>query len=382
MSRLTLIPLVIAAGCVQLPEEVGDDTGGGKADGASSELFGDSGPSELRLEGAFDPAFSAARAGQPDGIFPQPRITEPFVGALVYRDGERELRLAVELEVRGNSSLSECLFPKLKLKLDQAVAAGTVFADARKLKIGTHCGEGGTGTIGRLREQKATWREAAAYQVMRALGMSSQAVKPVTITYVDTSTSETITRQAFVFEHIDLLAARLGGEGLADPETFAGDPAEVMDAKHIVRVHMFEALLGNWDWQLRLGPADPTEGPQLSNMEAVQLGARLLPVPSDFDLSSFVTARPVRQVDPRVLPGHPSSQVRQAAGYLASQFGPTFEDAELSAARAHFEARRAAVELVIEDVLVDDEGRANLRAHVAAFYEALSHLDEIMTAVR
>src|SRR5262245_48807428 len=108
-----------------------EDGGGGKADRASSTLFSDGGPDKLVVQGPLQTAFDAARAGEPDGIFPQPRVTDPFMGKIGYAD----VLLDAELEVRGNSSLAECPFPKLKAKADKVQAAGTPFDGARKLKI-------------------------------------------------------------------------------------------------------------------------------------------------------------------------------------------------------------------------------------------------------
>ncbi|MGE0546769.1 MAG: hypothetical protein AB7O24_27070 [Kofleriaceae bacterium] len=356
-----------------------DDGSGGKADGSSSILFSAEGPSEFKLEGALEPAFRAAHAGEPDGIFPPMRVMDPFPGRVGYGD----VMVDAELQLRGNSSIQECEFAKLKFKTDKAQSKDTAFDGARKIKIGTHCGEGGGGVIGRLREEKATWREAAIYPMMRALQMNAQLAKPVSFTYLDTSTNESLTRKAFIFEHIDLTAGRLGGEPIDDPETWTGDPAETMEMQSIVRAHFFEALVGNWDWWIKLGPSRSTGG-QLWNVEAISFGDKLEPLLSDFDLSSAVTGSPIKEnaLDARVLPAEPDLLVRQAAHYLAYKFGSQFSDDELHAARDHFVERRADVEAVIEQVPIDDEGRDNLRAHVVAFYKALESLDVIIAAVR
>ncbi|MGE0867636.1 MAG: hypothetical protein AB7P03_03680 [Kofleriaceae bacterium] len=356
-----------------------DDDVGGKADGSSSILFSAEGPSEFKLEGALEPAFRAAHAGEPNGIFPPMRITDPFPGKVGYGD----VMVDAELEVRGNSSLQECEFPKLKFKTDKQQSKDTAFDGARKIKIGTHCSEGGGGVIGRLREEKATWREAAIYPMMRALQMNAQLAKPVTFTYLDTSTNESLTRKAFIFEHIDLAAGRLGGEPIDDPEQWNGDPAETMEMQSIVRAHFFEALVGNWDWHIKLGPSRP-EGGQLWNVEAITFGDKIEPLLSDFDLASAVTGHLIKDnaLDARVLPDEPDVLVRQAAHYLAYKFGAQFTDDELHAARDHFIAQRADLEAVVEQVSIDDEGRDNLRAHVAAFYKALESLETIIAAVR
>ena len=108
------------------------------------------------LTGPFQTNFNLAHAGTPDGIIPPKRIKEYFEAQLRMA----ALQLPVTMRVRGNSSLQECPFPKLKLKVSKENRAGTPFADAREIKIGTHCAEGGHGNIGRLRDERAAWREA------------------------------------------------------------------------------------------------------------------------------------------------------------------------------------------------------------------------------
>lgn len=88
--------------------------------------------------------FDLALAGIPDGIFPPRREKPYFVGKVWYSGHE----VPVQLRVRGNSSLQECPFPKLKFKVARVDRVGTRFADAREVKLGTHCADGGRGTVG------------------------------------------------------------------------------------------------------------------------------------------------------------------------------------------------------------------------------------------
>lgn len=131
---------------------------------AEPDLFADESVADLTLEAAFTTAFRAAHAGEPNGPIPglPRRVTDDFPGKLKFttRGGEAT-SLDVILKVRGNSSLSECSFPKLSMKLtDEAkvAARSTMFAKQSKLKIGTHCDEANDdhgGTIGRLRNDKS-----------------------------------------------------------------------------------------------------------------------------------------------------------------------------------------------------------------------------------
>src|SRR5262249_12986122 len=118
------------------------------------------------VSGPLQEYFDLAFAGTPDGIFPPHRETPYFDGTLKMGVAE----VPVKLRVRGNSSLQECPFPKLKFKVSKENRAGTPFADAREVKIGTHCAEGGRGNIGRLRDERAAFREAVAYEIMELLG--------------------------------------------------------------------------------------------------------------------------------------------------------------------------------------------------------------------
>ena len=105
------------------------------------------------VTGPLQQHFDLAFAGMPDGIFPPIREKPYFDGTITL--GAQEI--PVSLRVRGNSSLQECPFPKMKFKVSRTDRAGTPFYDAREVKIGTHCAEGGQGPIGRLRDERATY---------------------------------------------------------------------------------------------------------------------------------------------------------------------------------------------------------------------------------
>jgi hypothetical protein len=375
--------LLAAAGCgveADPTEDSTDDTADGKADGVTAALWTAAGPTELRIEGSFTAAFEAAHAGQPDGIIPQVRVKDPFTAVLSYKNkAGRIVKFDAELQVRGNSSLAECDFPKLKVKVDKAKAKGTALEGANKFKIGTHCGEGGAGTIGRLRSEEATWRESLVYDIARAAGMPTLATKPVTITYVDTGTHTETKRKAFLLEHIDVAAARLGGTALQDPEMYAGKPKDHMKAADMARIQMLQALVGNWDWHLNVDGAE-ADGAILWNIEAVELsaGGAMIPIAADFDLSSFVTRNWVRASGLDVLPDVADAHVRQAAHYLVQEMATKLARADLLAARTYLKGKKAAIERAVTNAKIDATGRTNAKQHVAAFFTALDYLERAL----
>jgi hypothetical protein len=378
-NRFFAIGLLGLAACASnegdpTAETTSDDNGGGKADDTQGTLWSKTGPAEFRIEGAFTTAFAAARAGEPDGIFPQPRTKDPFAGVLSYVDSNgRTVKLDVELQVRGNSSLHECDFPKLKVKADKTKVGATMFNGAHKFKIGTHCAEGGNGTIGRLRSQIATWRESLVYDIARAADLATLKTKPVTITYVDTVAHTELKRKAFLLEHIDIAAKRMGGESVADPELFVPAATDKMSNSDIAKAHMLEALVGNWDWNLNASK-DANES-KFWNVELVKTGQQLTPVPADFDLSSFVTGDWVKASAISELPGVADLHVRQAAHYLVTEAAEKLSRAELLTARDYMKTKKAAIDGAVANAKIDAAGRKLAQAHVAAFFTALESME-------
>lgn len=209
------------------------------------------------------------------------------------------LELPVSLRVRGNSSLQECPFPKLKFKVATDHRAGTPFADAREIKIGTHCAEGGRGNIGRLRDERAAFREALAYEVMTGLGFVGPRVRRAQIEYQDTSPTNggidagwRLARAAVILDDIEVVAERLGGRALSDAEIDKLSRG-VFPEQLLADLQMLQALLGNWDYSLGVDVSG------LWNTDVVELSDKtVIPVAGDFDLASWVTGE-VRPRTPR-----------------------------------------------------------------------------------
>ncbi len=318
------------------------------------------------LTGPFQTNFNLAYAGTPDGIFPPKRVKEYFDGQVQMG----ALQLPVSMRVRGNSSLQECPFPKLKLKVSKENRKGTPFAEAREIKIGTHCAEGGHGNIGRLRDERAAWREALAYEVMDALGFVTPRVRRTVIEYHDTGAPDdfgnsgwTVTRHAFIVEDVELVADKLGGRSLSDQEIGAitnspFDPQLVLDLK------LLHALLGNWDFGLEQGNRG------IWNTEVIELTDKhLLPVAGDFDLASFVTES-VKPSTPRGY--HPElGDVERQVLYTLEEIKAQADEERFTASVARFAERVEEIEAKINTAEIDDDGRLNAHRHVAAFFAAL-----------
>lgn len=322
------------------------------------------------VTGPLQTHFELAFAGVPDGIFP-PRREKPYFDGSVTMAGTT---VAASFRVRGNSSLLECPFPKLKLKVSREEREGTPFFDAREIKVGTHCADGGRGNIGRLRDERATFREALAYEAMELLGFVSPRVRRARIEFRDTSPVTgpdtggwQVVRQAVLLEDQEVVAERLGGLALDDTEL-----AELHDARFgqqlIADLRFFHVLLGNWDYTLS------EDGRGLWNTDVIRLAdGKLIPLAGDFDLSSWVTEQ-VRLTFPRDY--HPELPDRdRQVRYEFDQIRGSVTPAVFGAARDRFVSRRADLESLIQAAVVDDAGRTNAVAHVATFFDGLAVAD-------
>jgi len=322
------------------------------------------------VTGPLQTHFNLAFAGSPDGIVP-PRREKPFFDGSVTLDGKV---VPVTLRVRGNSSLQECPFPKLKLKVAREDRTNTPFADAREIKIGTHCAEGGQGNIGRLRDERAAYREALAYEIDALLGFPAPRVRRAQIEYRDTSPTNApvdggwvLTRKGFVFEDVEVIAERLGGRALDDAEVKSLTESD-FSQQLLIDLHFLHTLLGNWDYALSLN------GEGFWNTDVVELadGTRI-PVVGDFDLASLVT-EVVRSSAPRDF--HPEwPELDREMRYRLEELAKRVKPEVFDAARNRFTAKRAAMQLLIQTADVDDSGRINALKHLTVFFAALEAIN-------
>jgi hypothetical protein len=333
---------------------------------ASDSVFSSRSVAELTVSGPLQQHFDLAFAGVPDGIFPPVR-EKPWFEATVAMDGAT---VPATLRVRGNSSLQECPFPKLKFKVSRENREGTPFFDAREVKIGTHCAEGGSGNVGRLRDERAAFREALAYETMELLGFISPRVRRARIDYRDTSPAQDgsdtgwqLARHAMLLDDIEVVAERMGGRALEDEEIGALENAG-FDPQLITELELLHVLLGNWDYALS------TDGRELWNTGVIELpGKELVPVAGDFDLASFVTGV-VRPSAPHDY--HPElPELERETRFKIAEIQKRVGVGLFQAAAARFREHRPGMEAQINAAELDDPGRANALAHLAAFFDAL-----------
>jgi hypothetical protein len=225
--------------------------------------------------------------------------------------------------------------------------------------------------VGRLRDERAAFREALAYETMEWLGLVSPRVRRALLDYRDTtaasdpaSTGWQVRRHAFILEDIEVVAERLGGRALSDEEI--GALAEVnFDPQLLTDLQLLHALFGNWDYQISPG------GQGIWNTEVIALpNQQLLPVAGDFDLASWVTGE-VRLAAPHdYRPDLPD--LERQIRYEIEQIQQRVSSASFDTGLQRYRAARAGIEAQIDSAEIDEEGRGNARQHVIAFYDALA----------
>ncbi len=309
------------------------------------------------------------------------------VGRLAWEDpvsGERVVLDDRAISIRGNTSRrpGECDFPKLKVSLQGADLQRTALEGLQSIKLGTHCGDRADGDLtpkyGRLANERSAHREALVYAMLHAAGVPTLHARPARATYVftDAPAARPLVRDAFVLEDDDDAKARLGATSAIGEEQFTS-ARDVFAPRDTATLAFGQALVGNFDWCLRMFPGDiyrcDDRRPLWNVLAFARPNDTVVPVIYDFDLAGPVVGRHpwFRQVfDTAITPSGSETVVEVVAQVqrTRSLFGrPVLDDA-----RRRFRETRAAVLAAIEQASVDDAGRELARRHASAFYDAIT----------
>ncbi|MGE0172720.1 MAG: hypothetical protein AB7T49_08045 [Oligoflexales bacterium] len=346
-------------------------------------------PLALKLSGPFDEAFKKARAGEE--IQPgDARDEGPFSATLSFNMPSGEsVSVAAQAKVRGQSSLKECSFSKMRFTI--AEDAAPQFFYLPQFKLGTHCVTNPIVTytpIGRLLQDIAAHREAFVYALLERLGFAVPKSRSLEVAYEDTSESSrwsdrVIKRKAFLFELIKPVVARYGFADSRDDDVpwTTEDPSKV--AKLETSKMMFaQALTGNWDWRLTLDKAEiatrnaeaAAQGKtflhQRNVVVFVNADGTLVPVPSDFDLAVMVTGK-VRDsvLGDSVFPTE-KKEVRLAAQNILKA-KESFDSSVFEETKAFFVSKKSLIDSLVASYPLDPASRQMIRSQVQAFYKAM-----------
>jgi hypothetical protein len=333
---------------------------------SESPLFSEPGVMQFRLEAPFARMFREKNPS-PDHPTGEGPAQPSYDGSLVYSLPDGTTRsLDVKVRVRGSTSLEALDFNKLKVKIADDQEKGTPFDDADTFKIGTHGGEEPEPSMGRLKNELATHREAFAYETLGMLGIPSLKARHARLTYVDTEgNGEPLVRDAMLLEDTDEAAKRYGAKEVDPPQPPAKPSMVEMPADERLRLRLANALLGNHDYRL------PEErfpfGHNLGVIERPD-GTRLM-LPNDFDLSSFVTGHRTQTMDWR----H-DAFADKGDGFKSMLGGIVRARLEDPASfdRVLKELTRKLPDVLerLEEAPIDGAGKQNIQAHLTEFLEA------------
>lgn len=348
---------------------------------AALPLFASPDTIPLELKAPFNELFDRSRSD--DKFAVDGTLSYGAAGGTVTIDG-------VRVSVRGHTSRNqhECAFPKLKVALPDGVSSGPLLEGMRSIKIGTHCGEAGDDEVsaryGRLPNELSPPREAFVYRLLDALGVPTLKARPAVVTYryTDPRANQTppqdkpVVRRALIVEDDSDAVARLGGRGEIEERAFTSARSQFAPAD-TVRLIFAEALIGNFDWCLKMTPDDrfrcDARHP-LWNITAAKMdGGRARPIVHDFDVAGMVTGRHPWFKD--VFSEQFSASQSQADVEVTAQLQRTrslFPRRVLDAARAAFLGHKDDAYRTLEAGRLDPTGREHASRYLDAFFAAIA----------
>jgi hypothetical protein len=321
----------------------------------------------LTLEAPFRKLF-ANKSADDDRVF--------VPGTLSYKDpdtGADVVLRGVEVSVRGHTSRNdaECTFPKLKLKAKPGGA----------LRIGTHCGELPDGRLsakyGRLVNERSPLREGLTYRILDALGVPTLRTRPARITYVDPGAGGApLVRSALLVEDDNDAMARVGGTSALSLDTF-GNVKTRNANEDASRIAFGEAAIANFDWCLKFAPDDiyrcNVSKPLWNVLAFDRGGGKTALLMKDLDLAGTVVGHHpwfATVFNSAFVPSRSETAIKVMSQVQRAR--SLYPRAELDALRRGFVERKAAVYRAVDAADVDENGRALARAHLDAFYDAIS----------
>jgi hypothetical protein len=362
--------LVLAAPLVWLAAAAGPDQPG-QTGGPVPPLFTSFAVLEATLEA---PLADLIARGRKDTDY-------AVIGKLTVRDpatGNGSTVPDIRLTTRGHTSLreSECDFPKLKITFPQT-AGRTVFDGIGALKIGTHCSDradGPGGKYGRWPNEKAAHREAFVYRLLEAMTIPSLKARPARITYVDSKRPGTpLVRNAMLLEDDSEALKRFGARSELPANQFGSAPS-VFAMPDIAKLFFGQAMIGNFDWCLRMAPNDTYRcndtTPIWNVLGLIRPQGMAVPLIHDFDISGIVTTRHIwfdKVFNAAFAPTEAEVEVLAQVQRTRSVFPRDL----LDATRAELVGRKAAAYQALADSPLDDEGRTAARKYLDAFFRAI-----------
>jgi hypothetical protein len=354
---------------------------------ATSALFSATDPLQLEIEAPLRDLVTHERA---DDYAITGAMTVVVDGKPVRIDG-------VRISLRGHTSRreTECDFPKLKVAFPERTGGKIpLFAGLNSIKLGTHCGEAPDGTLtpkyGRLANEHSPIREAFVYRLLAAVEVPTLLARRARVTYRDTAEAggagrQSLVRNALVIEDQDDAVRRVGGTREIVETSFSNARDQLTPAD-TVRLAFAEALIGNFDWCLKMTPDDTYRCDArhaLWNIVAADRGGgRIVPMIYDFDVAGIVTGRHLWFKDTFTRAFAPSASEAEIDVIAQLQRARAlFARRDLDQARAAFVARKPQAFQALTAADLDPDGAAVATRYLESFYAQIESDDNFYRPV-
>lgn len=262
----------------------------------------------------------------------------------------------VEVRTRGRNRLANCGFPPLSLNFRRSQVEGTLLAGQNRLKLVTPCRDGES-------YEEYLEIEYLIYRMYEELSDYAYRVRPMRMRYIDTQRKNRETlAPAFLLEHIDGLAARVGMTA-AEVERV---PLDQQDPEALAMLSLFHYVIGNTDWSAVQGPNGEECCHNGDVLYSEESGGRFVVVPYDFDQAGLIStpyASPSDKLPIR------SVRVRHYRGFCSAN------DHVLSAV-ARFNAARPAIERLVAEARLGESTRERVADYVDESYRILNDAEE------
>lgn len=176
--------------------------------------------------------------------------------------------LDIKVKTRGKTRKEICDFPPLKLRFQQEDLQRYQLADFSTIKLVSQC----------IADSTLVLKEYLAYKMYNSLTEKSFKVQLIRIRYVNPGDEAKAAswQYAFLIEHHDALAHRLGGK------IVKGSELKSIAKEDYQRLTIFQYMIGNTDWNLS----------KHHNIKLLELKHQSapIPVPYDFDYSGLINA--------------------------------------------------------------------------------------------
>lgn len=186
-----------------------------------------------------------------------------------YKDEKEKETFEAKVHVGGNfrRNPANCTYPPLRIDARATTVTGTMFSRQGTLKLVTLCSE-----------EMYIFKEYLAYRLYNHLTDSSFRARLCKVTFIDSNKQRPPeTLWGFLIEGPKHLGRRIG---MTHSKTERGPDEAVLIQKQWIRLCMFQYMIGNTDWDLKL----------MKNIHLYEHGGKGLIVPFDYDFSAWVGA--------------------------------------------------------------------------------------------